>query len=136
MPKSKHKILILERNESYSNYLKNLFEDSSHEAVAVTDAIDALKYLSSDESRGISLIILGIYLPGMDGLKFLEEIKSTKSLKNIPTIIQSGASYEQLQRGIALGADKYLQKPYKLEDLLSATEELQPKILAYERSIN
>lgn len=69
------------------------------------------------------LIALDIKMPKMDGFEFLEYIKSTPAYSDIPVIaltVQSRSMH--VDKGIALGADFYLPKPFSLDNLLQFIE--------------
>lgn len=57
------------------------------------------------------IIILDILLPGKNGYEILEELKKTEATKNIPVVILSNfGQKEEIEKGIKLGAEKYLIK--------------------------
>ena len=73
-----------------------------------TDSIQAFEILSKDIP---DVIILDILLPGKNGFEILEELKKSDSTKNIPVIILSNfGQREEIEKGLALGAEKYLVK--------------------------
>jgi CheY-like chemotaxis protein len=133
--KSSQKILIVEDRAIQQARLGTLLNETKYEVILIPDGLDALLYLS-DCTSTISLILLDIHMPGLDVFGFLELIRSNHFLKYIPVILQTGASDAEIQKGIALGADAWIQKPYTRADLLSAINELEPKMLAYERAMN
>jgi len=69
------------------------------------------------------LITLDIKMPKMDGFKFLEYVRSTPGYLDIPVIaltVQSHSRY--VDKGITLGADFYLPKPFSLNNLMQFIE--------------
>lgn len=66
------------------------------------------------------LIWLDLLLPGMGGFAFLEEVRKTPSLRDIPVVIVSvSASPEKIRRAFELNVVDYLVKSqYKLEDII------------------
>jgi DNA-binding response OmpR family regulator len=70
------------------------------------------------ESREIDLILLDILLPGMDGFEVCRTIRATG--KNTPIIILSNlGGTKHLVRGLAIGADDYMVKPFHPEELVA-----------------
>lgn len=72
------------------------------------------------------IILLDLNLPGTDGREVLREIKSEESLKSIPVIILTTSRDERDIEGCyRAGANCYIQKPIKLEDLYRTIKEVK-----------
>ncbi len=66
------------------------------------------------------LILLDIMLPGKDGLTILKELRENQEDKNVPIIMMTAKSSEfDVVRGLDLGADDYVTKPFGIMELLS-----------------
>ncbi len=66
------------------------------------------------------LVLLDIMLPGEDGLTILKKIRSRKENENIPIIMMTAKTSEfDVVRGLDLGADDYVTKPFGIMELLS-----------------
>lgn len=66
------------------------------------------------------IILLDIMLPGEDGLKILEKLKSDFKLKDIPVIMLTAKTSEfDKVRGLDMGADDYIGKPFGVMELIS-----------------
>ncbi len=78
------------------------------------------------------LIVLDIMLPGMDGITILKKLKEDAALKDIPVILATakGEEYDKI-KGLDLGADYYLVKPFGVMELASCVKAVlrrcQPK---------
>ena len=104
-----------------------LIDDNPHAAELITlqleaESLTVVRALSAEEALGLMsdlrpmVIILDIFLPGMDGWAFLERIKQAPSpWWNVPVVIASIC--DDAPRGIALGAAEVLQKPITREQL-------------------
>ncbi len=67
------------------------------------------------------LVLLDVNLPDADGFSILERIRGHAKLKAIPVIMMTGKSeMTDVARGLTLGADGYVTKPFKLSGLVSA----------------
>ena len=67
------------------------------------------------------LILLDITLPDADGFQILERMRATPKLAKMPVILMTGKSeVADVARGLALSADGYVSKPFKLSALISA----------------
>lgn len=134
MTRRKHSILILEDDIFWLATLKLLLRNLPYAVSTSSNGMDALQYLTDDRST-ISVVLSDINMPGMDGLEFLSTIKSDPKLMNIPVIMQSGATVEEAQKCLALGADLFLRKPYSATDLYVALAQVSQKMMDYERSM-
>ena len=98
------------------------------------DGIDVLHFTAGDEaleaakSTQVSLIILDVRMPGMDGFDVLRELHRTPSLARIPVImLTSNASDADVVRGFELGASDYVIKPFSPVELLARVNRLLPQ---------
>lgn len=107
------KILIIEDetalSESIADYL-SVHEYTCETAENYRTAVEKIEYNSYD------CILLDITLPGGDGLKILEQIKQDKKTDGV-LIISAKNSLDDKIKGLNLGADDYLSKPFHLSEL-------------------
>jgi len=106
-----------------------LVEDDDRIARDVTAALTAAGYLVERESNGeeawfkgdtedYSAVILDLGLPGMDGLSVLKRWRA--NARNTPVLVLTArGTWAERVEGIDAGADDYLPKPFKMEELLS-----------------
>ncbi len=86
------------------------------EAASGADAIDAAMRLRPD------LILLDVSLPDMSGLEVCSRVRGAGL--DTPILMLSGhAEPEDVARGLRLGADEYLTKPYEVRDLVARIDE-------------
>ncbi len=72
------------------------------------------------EERIPDLVLLDIMLPGEDGLSILKRLRNTSSTKEIPVILVTAKDTEiDTVKGLDLGADDYLTKPFGIMELIS-----------------
>jgi len=93
------------------------------------EALDYLfsrgKWLRQPRDNRFSVVLLDLYLPFIDGFEILEEIRSDAATHNMPVIILSGFSdSDQIFQSFDLGANAYLTKPVKMEELVDAFREI------------
>lgn len=75
------------------------------------------------------LILLDVMLPEIDGIELLERIKKSPQYSNIPVIMATakGEEYDRI-RGLELGADDYIVKPYSIMEMVSRVKAVLRRI--------
>lgn len=115
----KEKILIIEDEYSIRT---NLFELLTNYGYQVYTTADGREGISLAEEIKPSLIICDIMMPGVDGYNVIEQINNSNS-SGIPFIfLTSKSNPEDFRKGMTLGADDYITKPYKASELINAVE--------------
>ena len=81
---------------------------------------DAAALFAALENQKPQLITLDVMLPGMDGIEILKRLRSAADTASIPVIMASakGTEYDRV-RGLDLGADDYLSKPFSMIEMIS-----------------
>jgi CheY-like chemotaxis protein len=90
----------------------------------VTDGVEALAMV---KKRSFDLIILDLALPQIGGLEVIRQLRMEGN--NIPILILSNATHSVIARGLSLGADDYVSKPYKFFYLIEHIDALLQKNL-------
>jgi two-component system chemotaxis response regulator CheY len=112
------KILSVDDSAIIRKIIRSGVEVLDYQLVEAADGLEALSILERS-SEEIGLILLDWNMPGMDGLVFLEKIKSTASLKHIPIMmVTTESEKENIIRAIQAGAINYLVKPFTIEELM------------------
>ncbi|MCK6619904.1 MAG: response regulator [Calditrichaceae bacterium] len=115
-------ILIVEDNVEQASLTKMLMEEYGFTAHYVTDSIEALKTIQSDQPE---VVILDLMMPELDGLRLCKKIKSSPMLGNTKIIIYSGKMYDSDRRkALELGADAFFIKPARANMLITKIREL------------
>jgi len=115
-------ILIVEDSLTQGEKLKFILEEEGFNVDWMMNAESALEFL---ETHTPTLIISDVMMPEMDGFEFCSRIKQHQAWKYIPVIILTTLSdpYDIL-RGMEVGADNFITKPYNRDYLLSRIEYL------------
>src|SRR6185436_19217281 len=114
----RHKILIVEDDAALMEVLRDLLVDEEYEVVTAADgrAARALIYSESPD-----LILSDIYMPEMDGLELLENVRSDLATRHVPVVFLTGADGVDTQaQAYDLGADGFVTKPVHEKLLLSS----------------
>lgn len=84
---------------------------------------DGVSFWSALQTQKPDLVVLDVMLPGVDGIELLQRMKASAELRTIPVIMATakGAEYDKI-RGLDLGADYYLVKPFGVMELVSCVK--------------
>jgi two-component system, chemotaxis family, chemotaxis protein CheY len=121
-----YRILIAEDSPTMRSLLASTIEDVTDADIIETGTgFEALKLLPRHR---FDLIITDINMPDINGLELVHFVKSSPDYRSIPLIIitTEGSSRDQ-ERGLKLGADAYLVKPFRPEQLQQAVTRLLSK---------
>ncbi len=115
---NKEVILIVDDEEGIRESLSGIFEDEGYEVVTAASGEEALDIIKEHMPY---ILLLDVWLPGMDGLETLSKVKEIDN--DIPVIIISGhGNIERAVKAIRLGAYDFLEKPLSLEKVLIVTK--------------
>ena len=111
------KIFIVEDDPNIRELTLYALKSADFEA---TGFEDSSQLYSSIESGGCDIILLDVMLPNEDGLQILEKLKSKSATANIPVIMLTakGSELDRI-KGLDLGADDYITKPFSPLELIS-----------------
>ncbi len=113
MPLSTNSVLVVEDYPQTVLELGFYLEKEGHSLVAVSTGEEALEVLSETEP---SLVLLDIGLPGVDGFTTCQRIRE---VSEVPIIMVTGReSLEDKVRGLDMGADGYITKPFSRGELI------------------
>ena len=108
------RVLIVDDEPRYLRLLEANLRTEGYEVATAQDGVQAVDIFSS---QPIDLILLDIMMPRMDGFSTCQRIRE---YSNVPIIMLTAKGEEQDRvRGLDLGADDYLVKPFDLKELLA-----------------
>jgi CheY-like chemotaxis protein len=115
-------ILVIDDDRAVLSTLKILLEQDCHAVETVDDGRAGLRLL---ENQTFDLLIVDIFMPGMDGFETMRLVH--RSWPKMPIVVISGQQFRQTSDGgpdflymaTKLGAVSSLQKPFKPQDLLA-----------------
>jgi len=113
---SERKVLIVEDDPAMREVFERILATKNMTAYSAVDGKDAIpKTLALKPD----LILLDINMPNLDGLTFCKAIRAGKETQNIPVIVVTGLnSRGRVEECMEAGADDYLTKPFKVEELV------------------
>lgn len=118
------KILIADDEHKIIMTLEYSFRKAGYEVFIARDGAEVLEILKTEIP---DLILLDIMMPNVDGYTTLAEIKKNEKLNKVKVIFLSAKTGEEdIKKGLELGADAYVTKPYSIKRLVEKVEELIP----------
>lgn len=116
------KILIVDDEPNIVMSLEYTFKKNNFEVFIARDGQEALDILKTALP---DIIILDVMMPNVDGYDTLEQIKEDGRLKDTKVVFLSAKNKEKdIERGLALGADLYMTKPFSVKKLVEQVNEL------------
>lgn len=120
------KILLIEDNDDIRNNTAEILELSNYTVITAADGITGIEQAIS---HCPDLIICDIMMPGLDGYGVLHALHRNESIKNTPFIfLTAKADRNDQRKGMELGADDYITKPFSGTELLNAVDSRINKI--------
>ena len=122
-----HHILIVEDSATMRSLVASALEELGA-PVRITEASSGFEALRELPRGAYDLIVTDINMPDINGLELVSFVKSNSAYRSIPLlIISTEGSERDRMRGLQLGADAYLVKPFEPEALRRAARDLLAK---------
>ncbi|WP_437602429.1 response regulator [Sorangium sp. So ce590] len=118
MSRPTKRILIVDDDAAIRRTLSELLEDEGYGVASVANGREALEYLRDDPSS-ISLVLLDLMMPVMDGFQFRAEQKSDPMLASMPIVVMTARGGTE-RAGI--DADAVISKPFDVLKLMDTIE--------------
>lgn len=107
------RVLVVEDNRTLADGLAAVLRAASYAVDVVHDGVSADAALSTES---FDLVVLDLTLPEMDGLDVLRRMRARKNPSSVLILTARGALDERV-RGLDLGADEYMTKPFEVSEL-------------------
>lgn len=114
------KILIVDDEPNIVVSLEFLLAQEGYEVTVARDGVEALEHA---ETFRPNLVLLDIMLPGLDGFEVCRQLRALEPVPKIVLLTARGRSADRL-RGLDLGADLYVTKPFSTRDLMTDVRRL------------
>ena len=120
------RVLIVEDEKALAEILEYNFKKEGYVVDTASDgeiALDKIIFKAPD------LIILDWMLPKLSGIEICRKVRSNKKIKNIPIIMLTARGEEEDRlKGLEMGADDYVTKPFSINELLARAKAVLKRI--------
>jgi len=105
-----NKVLIIDDESDMTMLLKIELETEGYDVSVANDGREGLEKVVAEKP---DLVLLDVMMPEMDGYEVLEKIKGNPDIKDVYVIMLTAKGLEEeIQKGLDLGADDYVSKPF------------------------
>ena len=121
-------ILLVDDEERIINFLKTKLKLLNYEVFVAGNGVEAIEQVQGQEP---DLVVLDVIMPKMDGFQTLKELRS---FSPVPVIMLSARGDDSDRiKGLGLGADDYLPKPFNPDELVARIEAIRRRLNSPER---
>lgn len=119
-------IFIVEDDENIREMESYALRNSGYDVMGFVSGKELFEKLSSTVPE---LVLLDIMLPGEDGLSILKRLRSSEKTRRVPIILVTAKTTElDKVRGLDMGADDYISKPFGIMELVSRVKALLRRV--------
>jgi len=118
-----NRVLIIDDDKELCTVMKKCIEQENLSVMIAHDGLEGLRFINESKNENLlSLIILDVMMPKMNGFQVLKKIREAN---NIPVLMLTAKSGESDKvSGLRLGADDYLTKPFSINELMARVNSL------------
>ena len=121
------RVLVVDDESRILNFLSAKLRASGYEVVAADNGVDALDQVQAQEP---DLVVLDILMPRKDGFETLKELRTFSSV--LVVVLSAKGTNADKVRGLTLGADDYLAKPFSPDELIARIEAVRRRLASSE----
>ena len=115
-------VLIVDDEEYIVTSLEYVMKSAGYDVVVAYDGEQAIEKI---KETGPDLLILDVMMPKLDGFEVCEKIRANPLWKSIRIIMLTAKGRDtEREKGLSLGADAYMTKPFSTRDILKRVAEL------------
>ena len=110
-----HTILVVDDSPTVVKFVSFSLKNQGFKILTASDGMDAIEKISTlPDKEKVDLVITDLNMPNLDGYSLIETLRQNVKHKETPIIILSSEDgYDDRERGIQVGANSYLVKPFK-----------------------
>jgi len=115
---STHRALVVEDNEHVAYMLEFMLERAGYDVILAANGRDAQAAIENVDP--VDVVLLDLMLPYISGYQLITEIRDNHDWQYVPIVVLSGKVLEEdIVRALDLGANDYVTKPFRPEELLA-----------------
>ena len=119
------KILIVDDESHIRMLIEQTLEDLEDEGVELLFAENGRQALELIQQEKPDLVFLDVMMPEMNGMEVCQKVKKELKLDEVYIILLTAKGQEvDRQKGLEMGADKYMTKPFDPDEMLEIAEEI------------
>lgn len=119
------KLLIVDDESHIRMLIEQTLEDLEDEGVELLFAENGQQALELIQKEEPNLVFLDVMMPIMNGMEVCQKVKKELNLTNVYIILLTAKGQEvDRQKGLDMGADRYMTKPFDPDEMLSIAEEI------------
>lgn len=114
------KILLVDDADVFRQSVANLLRTRGHEVIEAANGLDGVKFARAHLP---DVIVSDIVMSRVDGYAMTSVLRQHPTTADIPLVLITGeADLKGMRKGMTLGADDYIAKPFKMDELVAALE--------------
>ncbi len=119
------KLLIVDDESHIRMLIEQTLEDLEDEGVELLFAENGAQALEIIQKEEPNLVFLDVMMPKMNGMEVCQKVKKELNLSHVYIILLTAKGQEvDRQKGLDMGADRYMTKPFDPDEMLSVAEEV------------
>ena len=119
------KLLIVDDEAHIRMLIEQTLEDLEDEGVELLFADNGEKALNIIQEEKPNLVFLDVMMPKMNGMEVCHKVKKELGIEGVYIILLTAKGQEvDRQKGLEMGADRYMTKPFDPDEMLSVAEEI------------
>ncbi len=118
-----HRALVVEDNEHVAYMLEFILERAGYDVLVAAHGKDAQAIVREHED--VDVVVLDLMLPYVSGFQLITEMRADPEWQHVPILVLSGKVLEEdIVKAFDLGANDYVTKPFRPEELLARLRRL------------
>ncbi len=121
-----YKILVADDEPTIVRLMEFILARQGHEMIVAVNGEEALQKIRTEQP---DLVLLDIMMPRIDGYEVAQQLRADPATAALPIIMLSAkAQEEDIRRGVEVGVDEYVTKPFSPEHLVHVVSEYLKRI--------
>ena len=118
-----HRALVVEDNEHVAYMLEFILQRAGYDVLVAAHGKEAQAFMREHED--VDVVVLDLMLPYVSGFQLITEMRADPEWQHVPILVLSGKVLEEdIVRAFDLGANDYVTKPFRPEELLARLRRL------------